>query len=142
MPKNREFKSIAQLYPGLVGERAREFMKCPDPLDLFAELATARAALSLEAERYGIQHEAAMAAMNAEKPVPFKDPDVRGVIAALQTVDRIVGRIREIQFLDAVPVEDIRSVFEAMRASLRLHLADRPDVISKIEDSWEALQLG
>lgn len=139
MPKARNYISLAQLAPGIVSERAAKFMQSDQPLDLFSELAVARAALSLECERYGLQHEAAMEKLENKQEI--KDPDVRGVLAAIQTVDRVVGRIREIQFMDAIPVEQIRDVFEAMRATLYTHLADQPEIIQQVEKSWEKLAL-
>lgn len=129
----------AKMAPGIVGERAKQFLHVGDPLDLEPELAAARAVLSLAAERYGLDHQAAVTAMN--NGTPYKDPDERGILAALATIKAITESMHKMAFTDAVPAERLTQIFLEMRRVMQTVLQDQPTLIAQIEEGWRSLRL-
>lgn len=125
--------------PGIVGERSRQFLQLEDPLDMEMELATARAILSLEAERYGLDHEAAIEAQKTG--TPHKNPDAKGVIEALKLVDKIATNIQKLKLYDAVPSERMIEIFLEVRRSMQAVCAEHkmPELAEAIEQSWQNL---
>lgn len=126
--------------PGIVSKRAKKYLEVTDPLDLASELAIARACLEMECERYGEAHEEHAEA--AKGAIPVKAPDVRGVLAAIATIDRVVARISSLQMLDSIPSNELRALFVSMQAVVRQALSDQPDLVSAIEENWRALPIG
>lgn len=128
------------IMPGVVGERAKQFIDMMDPLDLEMELATARAVLSLESEKYGAEWQAAMDAQN--KGIPAKDPDIRGVLAALGTIDKIAANMFKAKHADSIPAERLAEIFLEIRRAMRAVCgAEHPALAEKIEREWQRLDL-
>lgn len=133
MDQKTKLMRPGQFQNDLLSRRAQQFLALEAPTELYTELATARALLSLEAERYSAAVEAG---------IPGEDPDYRGITESLKIIERLVKTIKELDYLDAIPASQVAEILGAMRRIVRVSLQDSPEAVQQIEQQWKALTTG
>jgi len=131
-----------------------EYEKNPDPLNIFPELALARALLHDFLDRYGRMrdallawHEARMNGSDAEAPdgksvpmAPTKILDIADAHRQIEGITRIVERIEKMRNADAISKAELLNVLRGMARIVEMHISDEV-ILEKIKVGWSNIRL-
>lgn len=116
----------------------------PDPLDIYPELAAARAIFTDFVNRYDQWTEALLAWHGSfsekENPKPRKVLDLSDAIRHLDTIARIAQREKKLRLENAISRRDLLRIFTEQRRVVEQEVKD-PDVAERILDGFRRITL-